>query len=399
MNSFTRQRRLHGLLVAAVLMLAGNAPAATAKLTGIALLHFGKRALLEITPDRGPVARPTLGIGERVEKIELTAIDEKTGQVTVKNDGKEEVLSLGVEEGPAGRTFILKDASSIQVLGVYQDLQGFTVIRAPSVPDFKLTLKSEGALSRPGAAALLEQAFRDQGLFLTLRSPKFAVATTFSQKRRAELLPAPPSPPSTNAPAIAGEKFPPGLIRFQEADDRQVLEVYSELTKRMVLRSPEAFSTKISLRSQTELTRAEAQWLLEAALSLGGTALVPEGQRFVFALPMARRVGPPILPANPLSAAVKDGPFPPGTLKFDQASGSQVLAIYAELIGRKPVNSGVPPLSISLRSQFPLTRAEVLYALDAMAAMNHLRFVAVGEDQVKLDAMPNEPKDAAATPQ
>ena len=399
MNSFRIQRRLTGLLAAAILTLACNAPAATAKLTGIALLHFGKRALLEITPDRGAVVRPTLGIGERVEKIEVTAIDEKTGQVTVKNDGKEEVLSLGVEEGPAGRTFNLKDASSIQVLGVYQDLQGFTVIRAPSVPDFKLTLNSEGPLSRPGAAALLEKAFRDQGLFLTLRSPKFAVATTFSQKRRAELLPAPPAPASTNAPATAGEKFPPGLIRFQDADDRQVLEVYSELTKRMVLRSPEAFSMKISLRSQTELTRAEAQWLLEAALSLGGTALVPEGEKFVFALPIARRVGVPKLSTNPLAAAMKDGPFPPGTLKFDQASGSQVLAIYAELIGRKPVNTGVPPLRISLRNQFPLTRAEVLYALDAMAAMNHLRFVAAGEDQVKLEAMPNESKDAAAPPQ
>ena len=399
MNSFTIQRRLTGLLAAAILTLAFNASAATARLTGIALLHFGKRALLEITPDRGAVIRPTLGVGERVEKIEVTGIDEKTGQVTVKNDGKEEVLSLGVEEGPAGRTFNFKDASSIQVLGVYQDLQGFTVIRAATVSDFKLTLKSDGALSRPEAAAMLEKAFRDQGLFITLRSPKFAVATPFSQKRRAELLPAPPSPPSTNAPAAVGGKFPPGMIRFQEADDRQVLEVYSELTKRMVLRSPGAYNTKISVRSQTELTLAEAQWLLEAALSLGGTALVPEGENFVFALPMARKVSAPRIPANPLAAAVKGEPFAPGTLKFDQASGSQALAIYAELIGRKPVNNGVPPFRLSLRNLVPLTRAEVLYALDAMAAMNHLRFVAAGDDQVKLEAMPNESKDAAAPPQ
>jgi hypothetical protein len=286
------------------------------------------------------------------------------------------------------------------VLGVYQDLQGFTVIRAATVSDFKMTLKSEGALSRPEAAAMLEKAFRDQGLFITLRSSKFAVATPFSQKRRAELLPAPPSPPpSTNAPAAVGGKFPPGMIRFQEADDRQVLEVYSELTKRMVLRSPGAYNTKISVRSQTELTRAEAQWLIEAALSLGGTALVPEGEKFVFALPMVRKVDAPKIPANPLAAAVKGEPFPPGTLKFDQASGSQALAIYAELIGRKPVNTGLPPLSISLRNQIPLTPAEVLYALDAMAAMNHLRFVAVGEDQVKLEAMPKEPKDAATPTQ
>ena len=376
-----------------------NAAAATANLTGIALLHFGKRALLEIKTERGAIVRPTLGVGERAEKIEVTAIDEKTGQVTVKNDGKEEVLSLGVEEGPAGRTFNFKDASSIQVLGVYQDLQGFTVIRAPSVPDFKLTLKSDGALSRPEAAALLEKAFRDHGLFVTLRSSKFAVVTAFSQKARAERLPAPPPP--TNAPAAAGtaEKFPPGLIKFQEADDRQVLEIYSEFTKRMVLRSPAAQNIKVSLRSQTELTRAEAQWLLEAALSIGGIALLPEGERFVFALPLTRTVVAPKVPANPLAAEVKGEPFPAGNLKFEQASASQVLAIYAELIGRKPVNTGVPPFSISLRNQIPLTRAEVLYALDAMAALNHLRFVAAGDQQVTLEVVPPDRKDAAAPPQ
>ena len=376
-----------------------NAAAATANLTGIALLHFGKRALLEIKTERGAIVRPTLGVGERLDKIEVTAIDEKTGQVTVKNDGKEEVLSLGVEEGAAGRTFNLKDASSIQMLGVYQDLQGFTVIRAPSVPDFKLTLKSDGALSRPEAAALLEKAFRDHGLFVTLRSSKFAVVTAFSQKARAERLPAPPPP--TNAPAAAGtaEKFPPGLIKFQEADDRQVLEIYSEFTKRMVLRSPAAQNIKVSLRSQTELTRAEAQWLLEAALSIGGIALLPEGERFVFALPLTRMVTAPKVPANPLAAEVKGEPFPAGNLKFEQASASQVLAIYAELIGRKPVNTGVPPFSISLRNQIPLTRAEVLYALDAMAALNHLRFVAAGDQQVTLEVVPPDRKDAAAPPQ
>ena len=378
-----------------------NAAAATANLTGIALLHFGKRALLEIKTERGAIVRPTLGVGERVDKIEVTAIDEKAGQVTVRNDGKEEVLSLGVEEGPAGRTFNLKDASSIQVLGVYQDLQGFTVIRAPSVPDFKLTLKSDGALSRPEAAAVLEKAFRDHGLFVTLRSSKFAVVTAFSQKARAERLPAPPPPPPTNAPAAAGtaEKFPPGLIKFQEADDRQVLEIYSEFTKRMVLRSPAAQNIKVSLRSQTELTRAEAQWLLEAALSIGGIALVPEGEKFVFALPLTRTVVAPKVPANPLAAEAKGEPFPLGELKFEQASASQVLAIYAELIGRKPVNTGVPPFSISLRNQIPLTRAEVLYALDAMAALNHLRFVAAGDQQVTLEVVPPDRKDAAAPPQ
>ena len=407
MNAFALQRRLAGLLTAVILTLVLDVTAATANLTGIALLHSGKRALLEIKTDRGDIIRPTLSVRERVENIEVTFIDERTGQVTVKNGGKEEVLSLGVDEGPAGRTFNFKDASFIRVLDLFQEIQGVTVIRAPSVPDFKLTLKSDGALSRSEAAAMLEKAFTDQGLFITLRSSRFAVVTALNQKAHAEHLPEPPKPPepvaapvSTPVPsAVEGtEIFPPGLIRFQETDDRQVLEIYSELSGRMVLRSPQTRNTKVSLRSQTQLNRAEAQWLLESALSLGGIALVPEGQKFVFALPVTRLVNAPKVPANPLAAAVKDGPFPPGTLMFDRASGSQMLAIYAELIGRQPVNTGVPSVSISLRSQIPLTRAEALYALDATAALNHLRFVGAGDQQVTLEAAPTDRKDAATPP-
>ena len=74
------------------------------------------------------------------------------------------------------------------------------------------------------------------------------------------------------------------------------------------------------------------------------------------------------------------------------------LAIYAELIGRQPVNTGVPSVSISLRSQIPLTRAEALYALDATAALNHLRFVGAGDQQVTLEAAPTDRKDAATPP-
>ena len=59
----------------------------------------------------------------------------------------------------------------------------------------------------------------------------------------------------------------------------------------------------------------------------------------------------------------------------------------------------MPPFSISLRNQIPLTRAEVLYALDAMAALNHLRFVAAGDQQVTLEVVPPDRKDAAAPPQ
>lgn len=100
------------------------------------------------------------------------------------------------------------------------------------------------------------------------------------------------TPPSTltavdtAAPGSPAEEvFPPGLIKFQDADITQVLEVYQELTGRTVMRPNNLPQTKVTIRSQTPLTRKEAIQALDSILSLNGVSMVPQGEKFVKAVP------------------------------------------------------------------------------------------------------------------
>jgi general secretion pathway protein D len=107
-----------------------------------------------------------------------------------------------------------------------------------------------------------------------------------------------PPPTTLNAGAAPGapnlvpnpdeEVFPPGLIKFQDADLLQVLEVYQELTGRTVLRPNNLPATKISIKSQTQLTRREAIAALDSILGMNQITMVPQGEKFVKAVPQAQ---------------------------------------------------------------------------------------------------------------
>jgi len=109
------------------------------------------------------------------------------------------------------------------------------------------------------------------------------------------VLPSFPAPPDislsdTNATAVpaanapAEETIPAGNINFQGVDVNQVLDVYSQLVGRTVLRAglPAA---QIVLKTETPLTKTEAIQALQAVLALNGVSLVNVGDKFVKALP------------------------------------------------------------------------------------------------------------------
>ena len=99
----------------------------------------------------------------------------------------------------------------------------------------------------------------------------------------------PPSTLTALEPVVPGgpaeEVFPPGLIKFQDADITQVLDVYQELTGRTVMRPNNLPATKVTIRSQTPLTRKEAIQALDSILSLNGVSMIPQGEKFVKAVP------------------------------------------------------------------------------------------------------------------
>lgn len=83
----------------------------------------------------------------------------------------------------------------------------------------------------------------------------------------------------------AGETFPPGLIKFEDADLDQVLNTYRELSGRTIVRSTTLPHAKISLQSQTALTRIEALQALDSVLAQNGIVMIPQGTKFVKAVP------------------------------------------------------------------------------------------------------------------
>jgi type II secretory pathway component GspD/PulD (secretin) len=192
-------------------------------------------------------------------------------------DVKAKSLQAGeirLEEFSAG-LIKLFEADGRQVLDIYQELTGRTLIVSPRLPAAKITLKSQTPLNRAEAIWLVEAALHLCDVAVSLRADKFAFVTTLADAPRVAKFKAPPEP--TKDPKA--EVFPPGLIKFNEADGAVVLDAYRQLFGQTLLPAPDLPPAKITLKSQTSLTRDEAVWLLEAALYLGGIQCVSAGDK------------------------------------------------------------------------------------------------------------------------
>src|SRR5215212_9232337 len=90
--------------------------------------------------------------------------------------------------------------------------------------------------------------------------------------------------------------IPTRMLNFQEADLSQIFELYALLTKRTLLKSPQTpANVKVSLRNETPLTLEEGIDALNTILGLNGIAMVPQGEKFIKAVPAAS-VGPEVPP-------------------------------------------------------------------------------------------------------
>ena len=63
---------------------------------------------------------------------------------------------------------------------------------------------------------------------------------------------------------------------------------------------------------------------------------------------------------------------------------NQVLDIYADLVGRTLIRGPVPPATITLQTQSPLTKSEAIEALQAVLALNGITFVNIGDKFAKV---------------
>ena len=84
------------------------------------------------------------------------------------------------------------------------------------------------------------------------------------------------------------EPLPQGMIDFRSADLTQVLDIYSMMVNRTVLRPATLPAPTITLTTHGELTVREGIQALEAVLGLNGITMVNMGEKFVKAMPEAQ---------------------------------------------------------------------------------------------------------------
>src|SRR5439155_23371382 len=115
---------------------------------------------------------------------------------------------------------------------------------------------------RAEAASALEELLLTNELLLTLRGEKFAFLMPSDAPDVVSSIPNPPSSVQLTNVAI-----PAGLIKFNDADVAQALDVYQMLRGRTVI-YPGNIRAKVAVRTQTRVERDEAVWLMNAMLRL-----------------------------------------------------------------------------------------------------------------------------------
>ena len=98
-------------------------------------------------------------------------------------------------------------------------------------------------------------------------------------------------------------------------------------------------------------------------------------------------------PARSASAGTE---IPAYNYNFQGVEVSQVLDLYADLVGRTILRAGLPQASIVLHTQSLLTRSEAIQALQAVLALNGISLINIGDKFVK--ALPSSDANTAAAP-
>lgn len=368
--------------LALVCVAAPNPP----RLAGIVNTPKLQAALLEIPQERGSSKWSILrvGVADRHAECEVVSIDPPLGAVTLLwgKEAKRQRLELRLprgEEQPSASAVLLHNADVRQALHLYQIFSGRTIIRSPSMVIASVNLRTPPTLADADCAAAIEKVVNEQGLIFRQRGTAFTFVVAENEIERVDAI---PNPPAAGEPA-QDEVFPPGLMNLEDAHILQSLEVHSELIGRTILQPHRLPLNSVSVRSQSALSRTQAIWLMEAVMALGDLVIVPLNEKFVFAVPTSRARDLPKFDERALAGKAKQG-RDPELIKLTEGDTVALLEHYAAAVGRKPVRDGIPKSHVWLNCKKPFAGADLVFALEATAALNNLAFEFVEPDGVTL---------------
>ena len=116
----------------------------------------------------------------------------------------------------------------------------------------------------------------------------------------------------------------------------------------------------------------------------GTPATTPDAPAAPGTVPAAAPAAAPAVPAVPAAPRPPEEMIPAGNINFQGVDVSQVLDVYAQLVGRTLLRAGLPSAQIVLRTETPLTKTEAIQALQAVLALNGIALVNVGDKFVKV---------------
>jgi len=311
--------------------------------------------------------------------------------------------ALGFAQTESTKAFLSLD----QALELYQQYSGKTVLRSPNLPtltEFNAPIPSSDT---NGMKAVFENELSNRGIDIIPLHEVFALAVELGWKDSvaanyiATIKPRPSeqSVSSSRPSSTTGgnqEALPRGTIYFGGADLNLVLDLYATLVNRNVLRGSQLSSPTIKLRTESQLAKSAAIYMLEVALALNGIASVEDGTNFVQVVPLKQVANLKLqAPVRNAGDSLLDPqtvqhfgyfPFQPGKPvdKSRQGAVNDLVAYYAVLSGKIAIPSQpIGGISVVFKPQTPLTKPELLYALETTLALSGLTMIEVDEKTIR----------------
>ncbi len=295
-----------------------------------------------------------------------------------------------------------------EALDLYGEKTGRTVLRAASLPGLSTSLATRLPADPKNAAAFIESELAKQEIVFLPDGDHFVRVLPADWRKHSfaaeiERLKA----PSVTSQTPAG---PEGLLHFLGVDLNMLLDLYCSLRQRCLLRPASLPSGSVRLRTHSACTREEGIYAIRMMLALNDVAIREDGEKFIQAVPiqylpflqtrapqpdasasviepnampvLGPRVSGSVPPPPPLPSTSPSVPFPALPSEPAQTTLDVLLAFYAKLADKAPPGHQSVDQPIWFWIRRPMTKAELLYAIETSLELNGLSIVPTESNSV-----------------
>ena len=323
--------------------------------------------------------------------------------------GAELAASRGQETLPQGMIDFSR-ADLNQVLSIYAAMRQRAILRPATLPAPVISLNAQLGLSLEEAAYAVATVLALNGICVVDDGARFVQVVPMAQRTQVKT----GAPEPEARPGV----MPAGTIDFSGADLNQVIAIYSAMRQRTILRPASLPAPTITLKSQCPLSQEEAAYAIAKVFELNGICLVDDGPKLVQVVPMAQRWAVQAHASRPEPGAKLFDPkkvpsmgvsnsYQPLTegerleQEFEKLrkafyefvhlpdpakrSAQRLLGLYASLAGKAAVPStNFYGATIWFHVETPLTKSELLYAIETTFALHGLAIIPVDDRRVQL---------------